>query len=135
MPLLAGESLEARLGREGRLPLADLLRIGRETAEDWRRRTPPAWCIGTSSRTTSGWSAGPAAPPPVRVLDFGLARAREGDAALTSPGVRGDAGLRGPEQAAAGRSMPGPTCSAWGASSTAWRRVSCRSAAPTWRRC
>ena len=33
MPLLEGESLDARLKREGRLPLAEVLRIGRETAE------------------------------------------------------------------------------------------------------
>ncbi len=33
MPLLQGESLDARLKREGRLPLAEVLRIGRETAE------------------------------------------------------------------------------------------------------
>ncbi len=33
MALLQGESLDARLKREGRLPLAEVLRIGRETAE------------------------------------------------------------------------------------------------------
>jgi serine/threonine protein kinase len=33
MPLLQGESLETRLKREGRLPLEEVLRIGRETAE------------------------------------------------------------------------------------------------------
>src|SRR2546423_9172013 len=33
MPLLKGESLESALRRQKRLPLADVLRIGRETAE------------------------------------------------------------------------------------------------------
>ena len=33
MPFLKGESLDARLKREGRLPVAEVVRIGRQIAE------------------------------------------------------------------------------------------------------
>lgn len=42
MPLLRGESLDERLKREGKPAVAETLRIGREVAEGWRRRTNAA---------------------------------------------------------------------------------------------
>jgi serine/threonine protein kinase len=80
MELLQGESLDDRLKREGRLPLADVLRIGREVAEALaeahergliHRDIKPAnlWLEGKRQR--------------VKVLDFGLARATGEDPHLT----------------------------------------------------
>jgi len=84
MPLLEGESLDDRLNREGRLPVAEVLRIGREAAEGLaaahehgliHRDVKPAnlWLEGSRGR--------------VKVLDFGLARSCDGDAHLTQTGV------------------------------------------------
>jgi anti-sigma factor RsiW len=108
MPLLQGESLEARLRREGRLPLADVLRIGREAAEGLaaahehgliHRDAKPAnlWLEalpGERSVSTPRYR--------VKVLDFGLARSADGeaDAHLTQSGaVLGTPAYMAPEQA------------------------------------
>ena len=63
MPLLQGESLERRLEREPRLPLAEVLRIAREAAEGLHSLPmPPGSFTATSSQPTCGWR-------PARLLD------------------------------------------------------------------
>ncbi len=99
MPLLKGETLEARLRREGRLPDADVLRIGKEIAQGLaaahvserkviHRDIKPAniWLESGSQR--------------VKLLDFGLAMGADVDLKLTEPGsLLGSATYMSPEQA------------------------------------
>ncbi|HTU20803.1 MAG TPA: serine/threonine-protein kinase [Gemmataceae bacterium] len=98
MKLLQGESLEARLGRSGgRLPLPELLRIGREIAQGlsaahdkglMHRDIKPAniWLEEDRKR--------------VKIVDFGLARGRGADAHFTQAGaVIGTPSYMAPEQA------------------------------------
>jgi WD40 repeat protein len=84
MELLDGESLDARLRREGQLPVPEALRIGREIAEGLaaahqrglvHRDIKPSnlWLEGTSGR--------------VKILDFGLARGRAEQMPLTLTGA------------------------------------------------
>lgn len=101
MPLLKGESLEARLLRSGKFSLTEVVRIGRETAEGLyaahqrgliHRDIKPAnlWLEEGTGR--------------VKILDFGLARAPTSeDQQLTQPGlVMGTPQYMAPEQANAG---------------------------------
>jgi serine/threonine protein kinase len=98
MKLLQGESLEARLGRSGgRLPLAEVLRIGREIAEGLaaahskglvHRDIKPAniWLEEDRKR--------------VKIVDFGLAVGNGPDAHFTQAGaVIGTPSYMAPEQA------------------------------------
>jgi formylglycine-generating enzyme required for sulfatase activity/serine/threonine protein kinase len=97
MELLEGETLEARLQREGTVPPAEVLRVGREMAAGLvaahdrdliHRDIKPAniWLEGERGR--------------VKILDFGLVRAVRGEERLTTPGaVAGTAGYMAPEQA------------------------------------
>src|SRR5439155_23308474 len=98
MPLLAGETLAARLRRDGPLPPADVARLGRDAAAGLaaaharglvhRDVKPSNLWIETVS---GGWR--------VRVLDFGLARAAADDR-LTGTGLSpGTPGYMSPEQA------------------------------------
>jgi serine/threonine protein kinase len=98
MKLLQGESLEARLSRcGGRLPLPEVLRIGREIAEGLaaahakglvHRDIKPAniWLEEDRNR--------------VKIVDFGLARGAGADAHFTQAGaVIGTPSYMAPEQA------------------------------------
>jgi serine/threonine protein kinase len=97
MELLEGETLDARLGRHGRLPVPEVLRLGREIAEGLKaahgrglvhRDIKPAniWLEREDDR--------------VRLLDFGLARAVSTGGNLTEPGaVVGTPSYMAPEQA------------------------------------
>lgn len=96
MEFLEGEPLDRRLEREGRQPLAEVLRLGREIAEGLaaahdrgliHRDIKPAnlW-IETDGNT--------------KVLDFGLARAANGSPSLTRSGaIVGTPAYMAPEQA------------------------------------
>ncbi len=97
MPRLEGESIDARLRREGALPVGEALRIAREAALGLaaahakgliHRDIKPAniWLEASSGR--------------VRLLDFGLVRAADGDPSLTLPeAVAGTPQYMSPEQA------------------------------------
>jgi hypothetical protein len=119
MPLLRGETLEARLRRDGALPARDVLRVGREAALGLaaaheqgliHRDIKPANIFledraarGAGEARDGPRSAAPASaagPPRVKVLDFGLARAAAGGAEVTRLGsVLGTPSYMAPEQA------------------------------------
>jgi serine/threonine protein kinase len=105
MPLLAGQSLEDRLKHGAPPTVGDVLRVGRQTAEALaaahsaglvHRDIKPAnlWLEERAPDAVdrSDWR--------VKVLDFGLVRLLEADAAVTpSRGVMGTPGYMAPEQA------------------------------------
>jgi serine/threonine protein kinase len=106
MPLLQGESLEDRLKREGRLPPAEVFRLGREVAEG----LAAAHALGLVHRDVKPgniWLEARAGEPGalatggrVKLLDFGLARPVEQGEAITEWGaVVGTPGYIAPEQA------------------------------------
>jgi serine/threonine protein kinase len=97
MPLLQGESLEDRLRREGKLPLSEVLRIGRETALGLAAAHERG-LIHRDVKPANLWLEAPSGR--VKVLDFGLARLAGGDARLTGSGVIvGTPSYMAPEQA------------------------------------
>ena len=97
MQLLHGETLDDLLRREGRLPPAECLRIGRQMAEALgvahrrgliHRDVKPA---NTWLEADGGW---------VKLVDFGLAHALEDDSHLTQTGtILGTPAYMSPEQA------------------------------------
>jgi urea transport system substrate-binding protein len=106
MELLQGESLETRLLRKGRLPLPELLRIARETAQGLatahdqgliHRDVKPAnlWLESRPGGRETHVIGGR-----VKILDFGLARPTRGDVRLTALGqILGTPQYMAPEQA------------------------------------
>jgi serine/threonine protein kinase len=118
MEFLEGESLETRLKRENRLPVSQLLRIGRETAEALaaahergliHRDVKPdnIWLEAISgqrsapSRNDDPLTAEncPLKVFRVKILDFGLARSAADDTHLTQQGaILGTPAYMAPEQ-------------------------------------
>src|SRR5262249_30934355 len=107
MPFLQGETLQARLRREGRLPVPEVLRIGREIAEGLaaahvhgliHRDMKPAniWLEGRDQRTEDmGQNQGRA-----KLLDFGLALPTASGDRITEAGrAVGTPQYMAPEQA------------------------------------
>jgi serine/threonine protein kinase len=117
MEFLKGEPLDERLKREPGLPVAEVLRIGREIAEGlaaahdtglihrdikpgnvWLEAPPAA--KAALGGPVPGGSPGGALVGRVKILDFGLARAAADSAHLTQPGVLvGTPAYMAPEQA------------------------------------
>jgi serine/threonine protein kinase/WD40 repeat protein len=106
MEFLEGEPLDDRLKREGKLPLPEVLRIGREMAEALdaahekgliHRDIKPAnvWL-----EKLPGSRSGSSPRIRVKILDFGLARAATEEAHLTQSGaIVGTPAYMAPEQA------------------------------------
>jgi hypothetical protein len=96
MELLRGESLDARLKRNEKLPLAEVLRIGREIAE----ALAAAHATGLIHRDVKPANVWLEAPRDrVKLLDFGLARAAAQEAGLTQRGaIIGTPAYMAPEQ-------------------------------------
>ena len=102
MPLLRGESLEARLRAVPKLPAAEAAAVGREVALGLAA-AHAARLIHRDIKPSNLWlEPRPDGGVRARVLDFGLARPAEGDERLTRPdAVLGTAGYMAPEQARA----------------------------------
>jgi serine/threonine protein kinase len=100
MQLLRGKTLEDRLERAGgRLPLPEVLRIGREIAEGLAAAHSRG-LVHRDIKPANVWLEKPRGR--VRIVDFGLARGSEPDAHWTQAGaVIGTPAFMAPEQASA----------------------------------
>jgi hypothetical protein len=97
MEFLEGETLEARLAREGRLPLSEVLRIGREIAQGLAAAHERG-LIHRDVKPANVWLETPDGH--VKLLDFGLARVTAESAHLTPTGtILGTPAYMAPEQA------------------------------------
>jgi predicted Ser/Thr protein kinase len=97
MQFLEGESLDERIRREGRLPVAEVLRIGREVALGLACAHAKG-LIHRDVKPANVWLEGPEGH--VKILDFGLARALAEGAHLTQSGtIVGTPAYMAPEQA------------------------------------
>ena len=81
MQYLSGESLEQRLARDGRLPVAEVLRLGRQIAEGLAA-AHAANVVHRDVKPSNLWLAG----EKVKLLDFGLAWAPEDGTRITRVG-------------------------------------------------
>jgi serine/threonine protein kinase len=109
MPLLVGETLAARLARERKLPICEVLQFGRELAIGLaaahnrglvHRDIKPGniWLETVVDRSHESGVALPVAAR-VRILDFGLARILSSSTSLTHHGeIVGTPGYLAPEQ-------------------------------------
>jgi hypothetical protein len=114
MALLQGESLEARLKREERLPPEEVIRLGRQIAAGLaaahvrglvHRDIKPAniWLENVGRRSAVDAEQDPPRSgglhSRIKILDFGLARAADGTDGLTAPGsIPGTPAYMAPEQ-------------------------------------
>lgn len=97
MELLQGESLEQRLRRDFALPVAEVLRIGREIASGLAA-AHRAGLIHRDIKPANVWLEAPDGR--VKILDFGLARIMNDDDGMTQSGVvMGTPAYMAPEQA------------------------------------
>jgi hypothetical protein len=97
MPLLRGQTLQARVNRDGRLPLAEILRIGRETAVGLAA-AHESGLIHRDIKPQNLWLE--AGSGRVKILDFGLVRREREDVRLTKAGyILGTPAFMSPEQA------------------------------------
>jgi serine/threonine protein kinase len=96
MPLLAGETLAARLQRQAPLPAGEVIRIGRELAEGLAA-VHEKGLIHRDLKPANVWLEGPSGR--VKLLDFGLARDPRADDGVTFPGALvGTPAYMSPEQ-------------------------------------
>ena len=97
MPVLKGESLAARLKRDGRLPIREILRIGWQMC-DGLSAAHERQLVHRDLKPGNVWLE--AARGRVKILDFGLARPVATDEQLTRTGVvLGTPSYMSPEQA------------------------------------
>jgi Leucine-rich repeat (LRR) protein len=97
MEFLKGEPLDARLEREKKLPVAEVLRLGREIAEGLAAAHERG-LIHRDIKPGNIWLEAPKGR--VKILDFGLARSTEQESGLTQQGaIVGTPAYMAPEQA------------------------------------
>ena len=118
MPLLRGESLDARLRKRPRLPAAEAVRIAREAAEGLEA-AHAAGLVHRDVKPSNLWLEETPHGERVKVLDFGLARPMEVEEELTGYGAFwARRATRRRSRRGAKRWTAGPTCSAWAACCT-----------------